>query len=259
MAVTVANIELWMQRGETLGCMPNRLEQARYMAAWDEGDTRRVLAALERVLVRSHRMPAINWLNRPDVLRALDQVHDAPPSLPEDWRDADFAVVHPSGRVLHPSWLEGPGAWDELLAAETAAFLFARVDARIAAAKRWAADALAARMRPATLAELSLLATRVSLLALAAPASPVLQAVVGPGWAALSAEADALRARALALLGAWRSVTQPRTDGPRLITLQALRSCEHVFQVDALLAECTSARTANLMTYLRCADAPANQ
>ena len=250
------NTTAWLARGDQLGCFPDRLSQARYLMAWTEGGAGFVMASLERILARNQRMPALNWLNRPDVLSTLDLVEDAPRSLPEDWGDADFELVHPSGTALHPSWLDGANAWDELLAATTREFVFLRSDAKMDLAKRWKAQILAAVWRrPIPLAELVLLTARAEFLTAATARSPTLQAILPERALVLEAVAS-LRERAVALHAAWRSVTQPRSDGPRILTMPGLRTCQYVFQIDKLLQECTSERTANLMTYLRCADAP---
>lgn len=246
----------WFTRGDQLGCFPDRISQARYLMAWTEGDAGHVRASLERVLTRNQRMPALNWLNRPDIMSALDLIEDSPRALPEDWGDADFEITHPSGAILHPSWLDGQRVWDELLASTAREFVFLRSDAKMALAKRWRGQILAALWRrPVPLAELVLLTARADFLTAATAESPTLQALLPERALILVAVAN-LRERATALHSAWKAVTQPRSDGARLLTMGGLRSCQYVFQIDKLLQECTSERTANLMTYLRCADAP---
>jgi hypothetical protein len=100
------------------------------------------------------------------------------------------------------------------------------------------------------LGKLALAAVRSEMLDLALLSSDTLGVALpdGPGTTVSSS----LRSRAVTLLSAWRSVTQPRTDGARLLTLAGLRSCSSVLAVDSYLDECKSSATANLMSYLRC-------
>ena len=120
----VINIESWMERGDQLECFSNRLEQARYYNAWDNGDLPYVLRTLETIFTRIQRMPAINWLNCPDLVQSGMNVEDLPSSLMEDWEDTDFAVRHPLGQAMSPKWLLQENVWDEILAGITRGFIF---------------------------------------------------------------------------------------------------------------------------------------
>ena len=255
-----ADYAAWADYGRSVACFQSAVSQARYASAWARGDTEAVLHDLERIFTRAQRMPALNWVSRPDILAEVDLVEDLPQSLPEDWKDADFAVAHPSGETLHPSWLERAGAWDELLAATAGAFVFSSTGEKIKAVKQWRdAVAEASWRRPMQLSAMASAASRAEFLAVASASSPSVAALLGPGSVAATRDAaEPLRERCMAALRAWRAVTQ-KGDGPRLLTLEGLRCAQHVFQIDAYLAECTSPGTQALMRYLRCKNAAPKQ
>jgi hypothetical protein len=253
--MTTFDMQLWLTRGDQLGCIDGRVAQARYASAWELGDANYVKGELERIFTRRHRMPALNWLARRSQIEGIDELEDAPPKLVEDWRDADFAIRIPDKGAVSPAWLQTPAAWERLLVAVTRSFVFAETAEKVALARRWCDDAVnMSWRRPVALAELVESASRARFLALSATASEAMRVIV-PDHEALAAIADGLQARATALVAAWASVL----SGPaRPLTLTALRRCTTTFELDDLLAGATGPSTLNLMTYLRCRDLPAN-
>lgn len=256
--MTDAELQLWLVRGDALGCFPNRLAQVRYADAWAYGEASSVVAELERILTRVHRMPALNALSCPDVVEMVDALEDGPAAFPEDWTEADFAIRLPDGTAASAAWLAGAGR-EELLAWTVREFLFLGGGAKVEAARRWRDACLEARLeRGLSLDSLVWGAARAEFLTVAAGQSEALRAILGEdSLAELTATAPELTARAGRLEAARRRVLAPAEDEVAMLTMAALRACEHVFQVDALLANATSPLTANLLYYLRCADAPA--
>lgn len=242
----------WLGRGTQLRCFDTRTDQIRYLVAWSNGNTSRVLLELERILSRNHRMPALNWLALPELVLGLDELEDGPEMPPESWTDADFAVEHPDGTLLHPSWLEGNGAWDELLAATVRSFIFLQPREKVRTARNWSREAMETYHSVSVqLKDLVSSTVRSEMLNAAVPSSQTLGVVLG-GDAPGTIVSSRLKSRATALLAEWRNVTQPRPGGIRFLTMAGLRSCGSVLAIDEYLAECTSEATANLMSYLRC-------
>lgn len=251
------NLQTWIARGQDLRCFPTRLAQVRYATAWENGDAVHVLRELERIFSRRHRLVALNWLSCPALVRRLDLLNDGPKSFPEDWNEGDFVIQIPGGDAVSIAWLADGAAWDELHAAALRGFLFLPAGEKVRTAKDWldrATDAYTRRgLPPQALVDAE---TGAWLLANARPASEALQLTLGQRAEALGDVAAAQRQRVDALVAAHGEVLRPPADSA-FLTFAALRSCQHVFQIDALLARATTAPVQNLMTYLRCQDAPA--
>ena len=247
----------WMARGDELGCFSHRVAQARYFRAYERGEAAVVSSELERILSRVHRMVALNWLAQPALLSDLDALDDGPASFPEDWTEADFAVTLPDGQSVSGGWLERSDSWNDLVARVLRDFLFVSAGEKIELARRWRDDALeATASRGMALGPLALGWARCSLLAAASARSDSLRAILGDSLQWLPAARDSLRARAESLIQARHRVLAPEVGEPALLTFAGLRACKYVFQTDAYLARVTTPATANLMTYLRCLDAP---
>jgi hypothetical protein len=249
-----ADFQSWLTRGDALGCFQHRIAQARYARAWEYGDAALVLGELERVFAMVHKLPALNWLATPGTMTELDASEDGPQLFPEDWTEADFAVTLPDGQIVSAGWLASPGAWNELLARVLREFLFLPAGEKIETVKRWAADAaeLSSR-RPLGLSELALGWARTSLLVSASGQSDALATVLASAGAWMPAARDQLRSRADAVLASYGAVL----GSPTILTFAGLRACKYVTQIDSYLAGRTRPAIANLMTYLRCQDAPA--
>lgn len=251
------NLQTWLARGQDLRCFPTRLAQVRYATAWENGDAVHVLRELERVFSRRHRLVALNWLSCPALVRRLDLLNDGPRTFPEDWNEGDFVIQLPGGESVSIAWLADQSAWDELHAAVLRGFLFLPAGEKIRTAKEWLDRATDAYTRRGLSAQALVDAESGAwLLANARPASEALQLTLGQRAASLADLSTSLRQRVATLVAAHADVLRPAPDSA-FLTFAALRACQHVFQIDALLARATTPPVQNLMTYLRCQDAPA--
>lgn len=254
-----ANFDLWLERGDALGCFPNRIAQVRYADAWDNGMIEHVLPQLERILTRVHRLPALNWLSRPDVVSIVDELADGPSKYAEDWTEADFALVLPGGDSVSARWLlEEERCWDEMEARLLQEHLFLSAGEKVRAFRDWVAQIdEASTVYPLPLTEIVAVAVRASLLAKMLYGSESLRIILDePNLHRLDDLGKQYRIRAAHLARAVRLVLDDPGDKPRFLTMAAVRSCDHIFQLDRLLQSAQSSATANLLTYLRCVDAP---
>lgn len=247
------NFDSWLARGDDLGCFQHRIAQARYARAWEYGDSALVLGELERIFATVHKLPALNWLATPGVMTDLDANEDGPTSFPEDWTEADFAIALPDGQIISAGWLAAGGSWDELLARVLREFLFLPAGEKIETVRRWVADAgeMSSR-RSLGLSELTLGWARTSLLVSASGQSDALATVLASAGAWLPAARDQFRSRSEKVMAAYGTVL----GDPTILTFAGLRACKYVTQIDSYLASRTRPAIANLMTYLRCQDAP---
>jgi hypothetical protein len=255
-----ADLPTWLARGDALKCFPSRIAQARYANAWEEGEIDLVAPQLERIFTRVHKLPAVNWLAVPETVAAIDSSVDAPAKFAEDWTEADFAVALPDGQVVSVSWFSDPESWNVLKVMALEKFLFLQAGEKVRVAREWLTELVDLRTRfPAGAQTLVDAAARADLIASALPSSEALRVLLwdaDPG--AVAAMAAEFRSRVLALSDVRRAVFDPPDSGPRFLTFSAIRSCKYVFQLDQLLASAQSPATANLITYLRCQNAPAN-
>ncbi len=253
-----ADMTSWLERGDALRCFPSRIAQARYANAWEYGEMELVAPQLERIFSRVHKLPALNWLAVPDVVSQIDSLVDGPAKFAEDWTEADFGLSLPNGQTVSVKWLETEQSWQDLEILQLEKFLFLSGGEKIRIAREWLTDLVDLRTRfPAGVQALVDASVRAAFLARALPGSEALRAVlwdVNPD--ALAAMAQEFRDRAAALAAARRLVFEVPVEGPRFLTFAAIRACQHVFQIDQLLRSAQTPATANLITYLRCQNAP---
>ena len=255
-----ADMTTWLARGDALKCFPSRIAQARYANGWEYSEIHIVAPQLERIFTRVHRLPALNWLAVPGTAAFLDSLVDGPGGFAEDWTEADFQVALPDGQAVSLSWLSENDSWVALDAMLLQQFLFLPAGEKIRLSREWLAGIVDLRTRfPASVQDLVDGAARASLLAKSLRTSESLRVLL---WDAdpgpLEEAATAFRERVASLIEARRLVFERSESGPRFLSFAAVRACQYVFQLDQLLQSAQAPATANLISYLRCQNAPTN-
>lgn len=252
------DLKSWVERGTELQCFPSTDDQLLYFNAWNTYDAVYVSDELERILTTVHKLPILNWLGLPDLLQELDCLEDGPSGLPEEWSPGDFGVLVDGAGEFPASWFGQTleeGALSELLTVRTKLFLPLSAGDKIDRLKRMAGDVrLVSWRRRQTLSTLVNCAVDARLIAAAASSSEIVRMAV-PDHASMAALGAEIEERCSLLLGAWWKVFG--TSGPRPLTLFALRQAQSLITIEQLLKGIESDHNRNLLTYLRCADMPA--
>ena len=252
-----SDIQDWMSRGSQLDCFDSQTAQVRYATAYAGGDAPFVKRELERIFTRRHRMPLLNWLTAPEIIRELDKLEDGPSFTPEDWHIADFAIEMSNGTFVSPKWLVRDDAWDKMLVDVTKAFLFLPVSEKVSTAQKWVDRIEECTWRyPLSLSELVKWSVRAGFLSSAVLNSDSLSLILGDRASKLGHIEKMLKKRATILLNACITVLDPPNGTKRLLTLSSLRKCNYVNDIDSYLSALTGDKTLNLMTYLRCLPFP---
>lgn len=249
------NLERWLQRGDDLKCFANSTDQMKYLEAWERSDLVVLQRHLERIFTRSHRLPTINWLNRPDLVTAVDKKEDGPSGLLEDWEESDFSVLHPLGVTMSPAWLRQENSWNEMLAGLTRLFIFSKASEKFDAIQKWETSVTEAYQNSGkTLSVLVEMALRAEFIQFTADRSPYIRDVVIDRDLIVHAATE-LKRRAFNLLSLWEQVDSNQHEPlPSVLTLGKIRRAQHMVELDGVLRACTGDLTKNLLTYLRCRD-----
>ena len=245
-----SDINTWLTRGDALNCFSDRMAQVRYATAFASGDTAYVKYELERIFTRIHRLPVINWINYSSIIKVIDNLKDGPYTLPEDWTPSDFSFEMMDGTFINPNWFEQDNAWNLLLVDVTKYFIFLPQAEKVTCIEKWfdqCNNAISAVNL--SFSELVRCSVRARFLSKAAEGSDILSMLIADRLVLLSDMAGRFKNRALKVLDAWSLVLG---SSPKILTLEGIRRCEYVLQIDNYLAGITAPRIENLITYLRC-------